>query len=225
MKRQPVEIIIILRSIFITKPMSMKTSGPLYLLAFSLILSFSCTKEKSLETDNPPPANKLIGSYDFAGMTAATKSTTEAAATNDKTIAISYYNTKDNKGTVIIDAGKFNVNGMAYTIDTAMIVEAYEDGVQILSDTMPFKVVLPSLNSSAPYKLINADSVYFEKGFISAPDGSSTTSTVASGSRISWSGDTLFILTKLLTTSTETSGGELITNTSEATQLVKLRKK
>ncbi|HEY1167066.1 MAG TPA: hypothetical protein VGE90_17955 [Chitinophaga sp.] len=196
------------------------------LLAAASTVLYSCSKDETDPGGNNP--DTLKGTYDFVGMTVASQSTVTVTGSgvNEMTITTSNYVTKNNGGTVTVDATNFTNTDFIYSVDTVVNAKSYSDGVFESEMDIPFKFDVPKLSSHAPYKLVGTDSIYFEKGFVENPDGSGTgVASTPSGSKWSWSGDTLILRTKLAVTNQQTQGGYLSKTVNIADQVVKLKKR
>jgi hypothetical protein len=195
------------------------------------VLFASCSKEESLEpTDNPGTVNngdRLKGNYTFLYMQAHTEGTVEVTDGRDteKMVSISNYVTKDNVGTVVIDASKFSAIAMGYSVDTTVKGYYYINGV--LDDTIEsdFQFAAPPLNSVSPYTLKGIDSLIFTGGIVSIPSGGGGTASPESRCRYAFSGDTLTLYQGYYNRTTSTQQGLKITQTDVATMMLKLLKK
>jgi len=212
------------------KPKQMKFTRFTLLLAAASTVLYSCSKDDTKPAAENP--DTLNGTYDFVGMTVASQSqvtvtgTVDGVSTNLKTITTSYYITKNNGGTVTVDGTYFNCTDFIYSVDTVVNAKSYSNGVLEAEEDILFKFDAPKLSSKAPYKLVGADSVYFEKGFVENPDGSGTgVATTPSGSKYSWSGDTLILRTKVAMTNQQLQGPYTTNTVNLADQVVKLKKK
>ena len=58
----------------------------------------------------------------------------------------------------------FRGNGLAYSVDTTIRIQSYFNGVKEEDEEMPFSFSFPPTSSSAPYKKIGSDSLYFTTG-------------------------------------------------------------
>jgi hypothetical protein len=201
------------------------------LLAAASTVLYSCSKDDSKPSDGSNP-DALKGTYDFVGMTVASQSTVTVKGTfagnviDEKTITTSNYITKNNGGTVTVDATNFTNTDFIYSVDTVINAKSWSDGVLSSDMDIRFKFDAPKLSSHAPYKLVGADSLYFEKGFVENPDGSGTgVASNPSGSKYSWSGDTLLLRTNLAIVKEEIQEGVTTKTINVADQLVKLKKR
>ena len=91
-----------------------------------------------------------------------------------------------------------------------------------------FEMEMPLSNGATKYKAIGTDSVYFESGFVTLdPSGGGTgtpTATVPTGSRISWSNDTLVLKTIVSNSTIQNVNGVSAKVTTNISQIVKLKK-
>jgi len=186
----------------------------------------SCSKD---DDDTQPDVNAIQGTWDFVNMTSSTLSTTINVSGDykDTTMILANYVSLDNSGTITFDATTAKSSNITYAIDTVLEAEYFtSDGIRDVYE-IPFSATIPPSSSTAPYKLVGTDSLYFEQGFINmiATDGSGTIApTTASGSRLTWSGDTLVLHTHINASKTETGEGITTTTIVTGTQSVKLLK-
>jgi len=210
--------------------MKLKT---LFLFAGIAFLFTACQKEVDLQDtiNNPPPGggtnnNSILGTWNFVGMVASTKSTLVAGTGIDEEKAITSYGfiSKNNVGTVTIDANNFTSAAVGYSIDTVVTTELYLGGVFFDSFDTDFAFTMPVASGTAPYKAIGNDSIYFASGFISLDPQASPTATIASGSKIAWSGDTLLLKTIYANTQDQVVNGITAKRSDYISQVVKLKK-
>jgi hypothetical protein len=198
------------------------------LLAAASTVLYSCSKDDTKPEDGGN-SDALKGTYDFVGMTVASTSTLTSndGYSSDSMAVISYYNSKNNEGTVVVDGSSFNITGFAYRVDTMVRIVSYRDGELESDATGPFISSTPKVDSRAPYKLIGTDSIYYEKGFITSPGGSTGVDSAPGGYRFSWSGDTLILRGTAETSERETDpgSGTVSVSTIKASQIVKLKKR
>ncbi|MCW3117708.1 MAG: hypothetical protein JWM28_1790 [Chitinophagaceae bacterium] len=178
----------------------------------SLLYLVSCKKESSI---NPVNSN-IQGSYTFISLTAITTSTqiVTDGTTTDKTITRSNYTTKDNTGTLTIDASKMTSTGLSYRIDTMATADYYEDNVFIETYEVPFQFTVPTSSSTSEYKWVTSDSVYFASGTVFT-DGV-TSPSGPSGARIKLEGDKLYVTGSNEQSSQDNSSGYLINSNLKA---------
>lgn len=214
----------------------MKPYTSLLLAATLAITLASCGKDEMATPDVPPEGppvtvpesgnntSKIQGTWSLAGMYLAATST--VTADNTKTITYTEYNTTKNGGTIVIDATKMVTTGLTYAIESVSKAKYYEDGLLTDEWDMPFIMTLPPLDLNSPYKQINEESIFYESGFIGSTDESGTPQkSDASGSRISWLGDTLVLTSYPYKVTTVVQSGLTITNVSEGKSMIKMVKK
>lgn len=177
----------------------------LFVLALlsAIVLLAACKKDSS---NNTPSA--IDGTYKFKYITAHTNSTITGSL-GDKAITTSDYTTINNGGTVVFGNGTLSATGLAYSVDT--IAKSYlYDGANLLDSTSySFTFSLPPSNSSAQYKLIGADSIYFPQGSAaSGVDGNGSYVSGPSGGRYSLSGNLLTLTQTAVKDSTFDDSGE-----------------
>ena len=163
----------------------MKKSSFLLFAVFAIIF-VSCSKDK---TNTDPSA--IEGTYTLKFLSAKTNSTI-TDGDGGKAVTTSQYTTINNSGTIVIDASKFNGTGLTYEIKATATTSYYQDNQFIDSSSMPFNATIPSTNSTAPYKLIGADSIYFENGSFASEIG--TGQNGGNGGRYTFTGKTLTIM-------------------------------
>ncbi|GAA0549854.1 hypothetical protein [Chitinophaga japonensis] len=204
----------------------MKITRLLFLLTAATTITFfaSCSKD-----DDQPDVNAIQGTWDFVNMISATVSTTINVSDDykDTAVIVANYVSKNNGGTVMFDATTVKSSDFTYMVDTVLKAEYFASDGMYDAYEIPFSATIPKSSSTAPYKLVGTDSIYFEQGFINmvSTDGSGTIApTTASGSRLTWSGDTLVLLTHINASKTETGQGVTTTTIVTGTQVVKLLK-
>ncbi|NSL86885.1 hypothetical protein ECE50_008590 [Chitinophaga sp. Mgbs1] len=218
----------------------MNTYTRLLLTAALSATLFSCSKEMSVEPyrDNtgttPAPGgnndHKIYGVYDFVAMSAATKSTSSYRESGDlyTNITTSKYTSFNNTGLLTIVPGKCTLSDLSYAIDTKVENYSYINGVadgDMLE--MPWQFNMPKMKSESPFRLVGTDSIYFEKGLLTPADNNTTGSVASepSGTRYSFSGDTLVMKGQGTKITTNNMQGMTVTMKSEVTFIVKYRRK
>lgn len=163
----------------------------LSLFIFSFFISLiSCKK------DNGASGSALIGNWNFTSLHAKTTTTDQYndGSGNYKTITSLEYTSTDNQGTVVINSNTLVGTGIAYKLSTNMFSSIYLENVLQDTFSFPIEVALGPVNSTTKYRLVGADSIYFEGQslFNVDPSGSITNQT---GMRYSISGKTLTLTT------------------------------
>lgn len=194
----------------------MKLTRSLYLLAIATTVLASCSKEESLEPGDNTGGNggatqALIGTYDFLFMAAHTESdiTMTVSGETMRSVTISDYVSKENAGTYEFTANEMKSSGIGYKVDTMAKAWSYTNGQLDGEFEAPFTFSVSGYNSSGTYKLIGTDSLYSVSGFASVPTGSGQTNIPIepSGTKFSWSGDTLTFYGQYAAVQTQTQGG------------------
>jgi hypothetical protein len=188
-------------------------------LTFWAILSvtvFSCTKEKSIDTSTGAGGsgggtNAVLGTWKFAGFTAAIKVDATATDGTDVEKAVTSYDylSTNNKGTVTFAANTFTGTGLGYDLNTILYAKFYTNGVLEDSLEVPFNFTLPPTNSSGGYKLVGADSLYFTGGFIAV--GLDSMESKPIGYKYSIAGNKLTMTTNYFNTYREEDNGIITT--------------
>jgi len=193
----------------------------------------ACQKEVDFQdiTNNPSPGggttnNSIIGTWNFVGMFASTRSLVVAGTGPAEEKAVTSYGfiSEKNVGTVTINAATITSAGVGYSIDTVVTTEYYLGGVLIDSFNTDFAFDMPVSSAVAPYKAVGNDSIYFAGGFLTLDPSAGVTPTAAAGSKISWSGDTLLLKTVVVENRTESVNGVAATISNNISQVVKLKK-
>ena len=179
----------------------------------------SCKKES-----NQPGATNITGTWSFVSMDVS--STTSQEYTDEfgtsKTISTSDYTTEDNTGTITIDAAKMTSANLSYSIHDNVHAEFYQDGVSTGSFDAPFDYNSPASNGSATYKVISADSIYFDGGSLFM--NGVTTDVTPSGAKLNLQGDILYMTQYVNQTKTQVVSGLPITSVLDAKVIAKLQK-
>ena len=158
----------------------------LLMLASVVIILVSCKKD-----DTKAAANSIQGTYKLKSLSAQTNSTI-TGTDGEKEVATADYTSINNAGTVVIDQSNFTSTGLSYEVNSTSRASFYQDNQFVDSFSVPFNVVIPATNSTAPYKLIATDSIYFQNGSMTSgitADGSIQTG--GNGGRYTMSGNLL----------------------------------
>jgi hypothetical protein len=153
-----------------------------------MILLGSCKKD-----DTKASSTDIQGTYKFKSISAKTSSTI-TGTDGEKEIAVSDYSSINNAGIVVIDSSNFTSTGLSYEVNSSITASFYQDNQFVDSISEPFNVVIPATNSTAPYKLIGSDSIYFQNGSMtSGIAGNGTIQNGANGGRYTLNGNLLTI--------------------------------
>lgn len=165
-------------------------------------------------------ANNLAGTtWNFTSLTSNTNITASETVLGQtiKIVDIADFTTIDNTGTIAFTADSMVGTGVGYTIDTTYTTYDY---VASTIDTVvsPLQTTVAPTNSTAGYKLIGSDSIYFENG--SSPFSVSLyagDTVQIQGAHYSISGSTL----TLTSTLTKTQSIDTLGTSIPATALIK----
>lgn len=194
------------------------------LLSFFSILFISCQKEiDGLQT--PTAENKLEGEYKLLLIEATTSSAQELTLGTEfeKIVVLSHYITKENKGTIKFDATTLSSMNISYTVDTIATGYLYSNGDLIDSLELPVQFELPPSNTSTPYKMVGADSIYFSGG--TAVIGSDPSQqSLPGGAKLKFEGNKLYMISKIYNTTTTMEQGVKVVVTQQGTFTTTLQK-
>jgi hypothetical protein len=132
------------------------------MLSSIVMILISCSKNHT----NPDTAS-IQGTYKLKSLSAKTNSTV-TDSDGEKIVTLSDYTSINNSGIVVVDGSKFSATGLSYEVNSTSTGYLYEDNALIDSFSSPFNVKIPPFNSTAPYKLIGADSIYWQNGSITS---------------------------------------------------------
>jgi uncharacterized protein YbbC (DUF1343 family) len=193
---------------------------------FSLlsILFISCQKEID-GVESPSTQNKLQGEYKLISIEANTIATQELTLGSEveKLVVISHYITKENKGTIKFDATTLSSINMSYSIDTVAKGYLYASGILIDSLEIPVQFALPPSNTSSPYKMVGADSIYFSGGAAVIGNEPSQQG-IPGGAKLKFDGDKLYMISRYNNTTTTIEQGVKVVSTQQGTFTTKLQK-
>jgi hypothetical protein len=183
-------------------------------------LFVSCKKDG----DKPAATAELTGSWNFISLDVQGTSTEEFndGSADQKTVTTSIYTTENNTGNLFIDASSMSSNNISYSINTTSSSDYYVNGMFIKSFEVPFSFSAPPSNGSCTYKIINADSIYFENGNVFLSGVSQAT--IPCGAKLKREGNTLFMTVNLSQSDIQVISGINIQNTVTAVTRIKLQK-
>ncbi len=151
----------------------------------------------------------LVGQWKFisAGGTTFTSSEIEILGDKQRTESTLTYTSSNPKGFYTITASEFQGNGIGYDFNGTVSIKFFENNILQTSIDNPFPLsTIPPSNPVSKYRLIGADSIYFEGGgpSVQNPGGSAT---VPSGCKYKIEGKTLTMRMRFSTNSTSNLGG------------------
>lgn len=146
---------------------------------FSSLLFISCQKDNSSVNNS----SELIGDWKLVSVEAHITNTSQynELGTNYKTVTVTEYTTVDNTGEMKVEKDKMSTVNMSYRISTISEGQYFEDGMLIDNYDFPFEYTVPEFNSTATYKNVGADSIYFDSGSLFFVQSGSTTPSNPSG--------------------------------------------
>lgn len=194
-----------------------------------MVLFVACQKEiEPFDDSGPPqPGNSILGTWNLISLTGITQSTAEIndADINYKTITYSNYTTTNNKGTITFIDSTLTSANIGYFVSSTLVGYNYENGVLIDSTKRPFSISIDSSSSSAKYKLIGSDSIYFPEGGFVSTSGASPAQSPPAGGKYSIIGNILTITQLVNTDTTEEITGALYYITDSGKFISRFQKK
>lgn len=196
----------------------MKKISTLTTVLFAILFLFSCKKESNQST-----SSALVGNWKFissGGTTSASTSFT-LLGTVIKAETILNYTSSNPKGVYKISQTAFSGEGVGYDYQGNLTVKQYEDNVLQSEDTNPVNTTIPPTNASSNYKLVGADSIYFEGN---APGTNTGASGTPGGCKYKIEGTKLSLFMNTNTTKTSNQGGIITTDNQKALVTIVLEK-
>jgi hypothetical protein len=153
-------------------------------------------------TTPPPPAdstptntNTEVGTWKFISIHGTIAQTTEfsQASIAVKAISNSDYTTENNGGTVTFDGSTMTTNAVTFTINTTANTDIYYNGALFNSVPLPLNTTVPPQTSSATYKKIGTDSLYFPNGGLIDLGSGGVLPAIPSGCKLTFNGNTMTI--------------------------------
>ena len=203
------------------------TKALLIILTLGLFLT-SCQKDS-----DPPQENtndKLIGTWNFIGMTASVKSSITAGTGVDQEKMITSYPiiAQNPKGTVTIDSKNIKTSGLSYSFKTNVNTQFYVGGILEDSYDSPFEDDMPSSSASTTYKTVGTDSIHLESGLVAfdpaAGGGGAPNQTIPQNFKISWENDVLVLTSPIKYNTVQMINGYNAQIIVDATQVIRLKK-
>jgi hypothetical protein len=217
-----------LRFTHFTVMKKMKNAGLLLLVAVITVLS-SCQKEASFEEGDPDPGNggggggggnnnaSIVGNYKLVYESVYEKAVLEdnTGGFNTKLIIEGLYTLKNITGGDVQFTNTQFISNFGYTIDTTINSKMYIDGVLLSDQDLPIFTTAPPTTTTMGYVRNNADSLTMDAppSVPNIPGGGPAPAIGPMGMRISWSGDTLILKSKLQFTAVTTGPVAVTANT------------
>lgn len=202
-----------------------------------LLLLYSCGKDGSVDTTNVTPGGSTgngngngsgaeVGNWKFISFHEVTSQTVEVSTGNDaiKTVTTRDYTSDNNAGNIRFDGNAMFFTNVAFTVNTMTQVSYYTNGVYNVTQQVPFTGALPATTSTAYYKKMGADSLYFAVGVVTGLGMNGSVETKPAGYKLTFDGNKLYMTLAINETTTQTEAGitqKVITNSTNVTTLQK----
>lgn len=189
-------------------------------------ITISCQKEASFDPNNSnggggsTSGQSIIGNWKFIEFNAKTKSTgiaTDPVLGNIKTVTVSDYTTKNNDGTLNIEASKLTATALTYSVNSVAKVYMYEDNVLVDSLDFPFQTTMPPSTSTSTYTRVGVDSLYLNSGLFTTSATGSSTQTLGGGVKLKFDGNKMVWTSVYKNNSVQNINGVSVTKIDEAT--------
>jgi hypothetical protein len=224
----------------------MRKLTPFLFLGCILLVLASCQKEKSVDTLGATPGSgsnggngsgsnlpgtsngSEIGTWNFIGAHCTTYQSSESNGFggNTKVVTVSDYTTDNNTGTIQFDGSTMTASNLSYTMNSMATSYIYSaNGVDTFS--FPFSASIPNTSSTASYKKIVTDSIYVQSGVFTNldPSGTGTVQGIASGYKLKWDGDKMYMSMSYQQTSNQVVMGITQKITIRVSSVTTLQKK
>lgn len=203
-----------------------------------LLVLHSCGKDGSVDTTNVTPGGSTgngngngsgaeVGNWKFISFHEVTSQTVEVNTGSDavKTVTKRDYTSDYNTGNIRFDGNAMFFTKVAFTVNTTTQVSFYTNGVFNYTQQVPFTGTLPATTSTAYYKKIDTDSLYFAVGVVTGLGLNGSVETKPAGYNLTFDGNKLYMTLVVNETTTQTDAGitqKVTTNTTNITTLQKL---
>lgn len=161
----------------------LKIAPFLFLVAF---LS-SCTKEESIDSgsgsNNPASGSGIKGTWKLVSISGTSGFSTveNTGGVEMKAEVLLRFASQNPVGVYNITSSLFKGVGIGYDYNGTLIMREFENNVLQFEDSSDMNMPMPPSNSESKYKLIGADSIYFEAGGIVAPTAPGSTPAATTG--------------------------------------------
>ncbi|HXD78122.1 MAG TPA: hypothetical protein VN616_09970 [Puia sp.] len=152
-------------------------------------------------------------------MTAHTNSAVDQSFGADEytDLTISDFTTTHNTGTIAFNNGVEKESNVSYESSTLSEDSSYEDGQLLVTTRSLDEGGIPPTSGSVKYQVIGSDSLYYPAGGFFTVDGSGVSQTTPVGSKFTFHGDTLVIMTTIHQVTDQGYPGQPATQTIDAT--------
>jgi hypothetical protein len=173
---------------------------------FLLLVAFlsSCSKEESIDSGsgsgNPSSGSGIQGNWKLVSTSGTTSTSTVENTSGIETKAeiILRFSSSNPVGGYNITSSSFKGIGVGYDYNGKLIIRQLENNVIQFEDSSDISMPMPPSSSESKYKLIGADSIYFEAGALTGPSapGSTPVATTAVGCKYKLEGNRLIFFMK-----------------------------
>ncbi len=192
--------------------------------AVLLLLTIGACK-KSNSSGGNSGSNPLTGNWNFVSITsnAQVSGSETIGPFTTQIVEITDFTTKNNVGALDFTADSVATVGLGYTIDTTYTTYTYVGGA---GDTVvtPFTTTVAPASSTAAYRLVGQDSIYFPGATPFSVGVSNGPTVEINGAHFTVSGNTLTLTSTILQTANETFDGITAPATTQAKSTITLTK-
>lgn len=157
--------------------------APLFLLLVAFLTS--CSKEESIDSGsgNPSSGSGIQGTWKFVSISGTSGASTveNTGGVEMKAEIVLRFASQNAVGVYNITSSLFKGVGIGYDYNGTLFMREFENNVLQFEDSSDINLNIPSSNSESKYKLIGADSIYFEAGGIVAPTAPGNTPAATTG--------------------------------------------
>ncbi len=198
--------VVVIQIISLNVRLMRKLTASYFVILFLFIFS-SCQKELSFDEQDDPRANALLGDWKMVSLSAKTEVIDELTdgVESVKSITRSEYTSANMQGNIRFEDTKTISTGVSYDVSTTGYAEYYENEVLVDEFEAPFNISIPPTNSTASYKVVTADSLYFPEGFVVS--GGLSAPAEPLGYRFKIEGENLTLSTRYFSTEKTTDAG------------------
>jgi hypothetical protein len=156
-----------------------------------LLIAFlsSCTKEESIDSGsgsgsgNPSSGAGIQGNWKLVSISGASGFSTveNTGGVETKAEIVLRFASQNPVGIYNITSSLFKGVGVGYDYNGTLYMREFENNVIQFEDSSDMNLNIPPSNSESKYKLIGADSIYFDAGGIVAPTAPGSTPAATTG--------------------------------------------
>ncbi|HUP12360.1 MAG TPA: hypothetical protein VM187_09120 [Niastella sp.] len=210
----------------------------LIFFGFCLLVLISCEKDGSIDTTSVTPGGTTgtgngnagggeTGNWKFISFGEVTTQAVEVNTGSDviKTVTTRNYISESNTGNIRFDGNAMFFSKLAFAVNTITQVSFYTNDVFDATQQMPFTGTLPATTSTAYYKKIGTDSLYFAVGVVTGLGLNGSVETKPAGYKLTFNGNKLYLTLAINETTTQTVAGvtqKVTTNSTNVTTLQKM---